>query len=334
MSEQQRTDARAESDGDATQSDMTMQHQGRRISERRFTQDVIDVAESNGWRTYHLRDRDSIHIVRGRGFPDLVMFRKDEKTGATEFVVAELKRGDDSELRPEQKEWFCAFKAQLPTYEWRPRNWDEIESVMKDGPKKSESADQTQRLQIESRRIDSPFPANFVSTMSNLVETIEDKDFDRGNHARLRRMDPDNPDTAIFWKFMSWRTMPRNPDTKKWGLIMHGIALMSHKGLAHNSGMPVGRALFYGGDNSRDRAYYSEERLATLLAARGDTLRRLLVRLFRMMGNEGRSFDWFEMARFILNDGHDEERSEQARTEIARAYYRAKSRSERPNSQK
>lgn len=307
---------------------MTTQHQGRRISERRFTQNVIATAQHHGWRPYHFGQ----HFVRGSGFPDLVMFRRDEETGATEFVVAELKRGPDSKLRPEQREWFRAFKAQLPTYEWRPENWDEIETVLKDGPK-SENADQTQRIQIENLRIDSPFPANFVSTMGNLVETIEDKEFGSGNHARLRRMDPDNPDAAIFWKFMSWRTMPRNPDIKKWGLILHGIALMSHRGRAHNSGMPIGRALFYGGDDSRDRAYYSEERLATLLAARGDTLRRLLVRLFRMMGNEGRSFDWFEMARFILNDGHDEERAEQARTEIARAYYRAKSYGDHPRSQ-
>ena len=260
------------------------------------------------------------------------MFRRDEVTGATEFVVAELKRGHDSEPRPEQKDWLRAFGAHLPTRVWRPEDWDEIEAVLKDGPN-DENANQTQQTHDENRRIDSLFPANFVSTMDNLVETIEDEEFGSGNHARLRRMDPDNPDTAIFWKFMSWRVMPRNPDIKKWGLILHGIALMSHKGGAHNSGMPVGRALFYGSDNSRTAAFYSEDRLATLLAARGDTLRRLLARLFRIMGNEGCSFDWFEMARFILNDGHDEERSEQARTEIARAYYRAKSRSEWQSSQ-
>lgn len=311
---------------------MTTQHQRRPVREREFNDQVINEAKSNGWRPYHLRDWDSRHIVSGRGFPDLVMFRQDEETGATEFVVAELKRGHDSKLSPEQRDWFCAFQAQLPTFEWRPEDWDTIRAVLKDGPE-IESADQTRRLQSESRRIDSPFPANFVSTMSNLLETIEDKDFDRGYHARLRRMDPDSPDTAIFWEFMSWQKMPRNPDIKKWGLILHGIALMSHKGRAHNSGMPVGRALFYGSNNSRTNAFYSEDRLATLLAARGDTLRRLLARLFRIMGNERCSFDWFEMARFILNDGHDEERSEQARTEIARAYYRAKSYSDRQRSQ-
>lgn len=311
---------------------MTTQHPKRPVREREFNAQVINEAKSNGWRPYHLRDWDSRHIVSGRGFPDLVMFRQDEETGATEFVVAELKRGHDSELSPEQKDWFRAFRAQLPTFEWRPEDWDTIRAVLKYGPK-GMGADQSPRTQNESRRIDSPFPANFVSTMSNLVETIEDKYFDRGYHAHLRRMNPDSPDTAIFWEFMSWRTMPRNPDIKKWGLILQGIALMSHKGKAHNSRMPVGRALFYGGDDSRDRAFYSEDRLATLLAARGDTLRRLLARLFRMLGNEGRSFNWFEMARFILNDGHDEEQAEVGRTEIARAYYREKSYRERQRNQ-
>ena len=311
---------------------MTIQQRGRRIAERHFTQDVIAAAERNGWRTYHLRDRDSIHIVRGRGFPDLVMFRKDEETGKTEFVVAELKRGYDSEPRPEQKDWLDAFSGHLPTRIWHPEDWDEIEAVLKDGPN-AENAEQAQRPQNENRRMGNPMPRYLNSTISKLVEKIESKEFGSGNHARLRRMNPDSPNTAIFWEIMSWREMPRNPDIKKWGLILHGIALMSHRERAHHPRTHVGWALFYGDDNNRTTAFYSEDRLATLLAARGDTLRRLLARLFRMLGNEGRSFNWSEMAEFILNEGYDEEQAELGRTEIARAYYRAKSRSDRPNSQ-
>ena len=41
----------------------------RQPSERTFTEDVIETAHLHGWQPFHLRDRDSIHIVRGRGFP-------------------------------------------------------------------------------------------------------------------------------------------------------------------------------------------------------------------------------------------------------------------------
>ena len=69
--------------------------------------------------------------------------------------------------------------------------------------------------------------------------------------------------------------------------------------------------------------FYSEDRLSTLLAARGDALHRILARLFRMLGNQGCAFNWRDMAWFILNEGYNEERADEARIEIARAYYRA-----------
>ena len=138
-------------------------------------------------------------------------------------------------------------------------------------------------------------------------------------------MDINDPDNAIFWELMTQRGIPRNADINRWGLIMHGIALMAHgAGYAHNPRLHVGRSLYLGGEQQPgERGFYSQDRLATLLAARGPTLHRLLARLFRMLANERCAFNWREMAWFILNEGYNEDEADKSRIEIARAYYRA-----------
>ncbi len=152
-------------------------------------------------------------------------------------------------------------------------------------------------------------------------------DHDRGGLAGLRRMDPDEPDTAAFWKLMAREDLLGNPEIEhKWGLILHGMAQMTRTAgddvssrSCHDGRVPVGRALYENG--------YSETRFNRLLTARDDMLRVLLSRMFRMMSAEQVSFDWREMAAFILNDGFNEERAEEGRRRLARAYYRAERRS-------
>lgn len=289
----------------------------RRIYERHFTQDVLDEAQHYGWTPAHFdfREGGKMAVVRGRGFPDLVMYRRNEETGKAEFVVAELKSRPQDKPRPEQEKWLEAFDdAQFPTYLWRPDNWDEIESVLKHGPAASETSDATSP-KFARHTSDGRLPASFGEAIDGLIEAIEDDNLRSGDHAGLRRMNPNNPDAPFFWKLMSREGMPRNPDIRKWGLIMHGIALMSHgAGLAHNPRIPVGQAVYQ---------IYTERRLATLLEARGSTLHSLLTRLFRMLGNQKCAFNWRAMAWFILNEGYNEERAEAARVEIARAYYQA-----------
>ena len=149
---------------------------------------------------------------------------------------------------------------------------------------------------------------------------------DRGGFAGLRRMNPDEPDTAAFWRLMAGEDLLGNPAIeRKWGLIMHGMALMTRTGgddvssrSCHDGRVPVGRALYENG--------YSETRFNRLLTARDDMLRVLLSRMFRMMAAEQVSFDWREMAAFILNDGFNEERAEEGRRRLAREYYRAERR--------
>ena len=156
----------------------------------------------------------------------------------------------------------------------------------------------------------------------------------RGDLAELRRMDPDDPDAAVFWRLLAPHDLLGNPVVEsKWALILHGIALMTptngggnNSQTAHDGYMPVGRALFLGGEVQRAQGFYSESRLNRMLTARGPMLRVLLARMFRMLAASGVSFNWREMAQFILNEGYDEDASEQSRRRIARDYYRAEQR--------
>ncbi len=151
----------------------------------------------------------------------------------------------------------------------------------------------------------------------------------RGDLATLRRMDPDVLDNAVVWRLLAQTNPHLVPKAEsKWGLVAHGIALMTQTGgadaasrTAHNPKMSVGKALFYGGDLSRTMPFYGERRFNCLLSARGPILRTLMARVFRMMGNTGQSFDWREMARWILSEEYDPVASEKMRRRIARNYF-------------
>ena len=168
--------------------------------------------------------------------------------------------------------------------------------------------------------------------------------FSRGDLAGLRRMDPDEPGTtAAYWRLMAEKNLLGGSPTieSKWALILHGIALMTPRSgdegsnrTAHDGYIPVGRALFLGGDASRrERGYYAESRLNRLLTARGTMLRTLLARMFRMLASADQPFNWREMARFILNENYDEERFEMERRRIASEYYQAERRSSQPENE-
>ena len=322
MTGQQPIPADGESPESGDGSTRVAEYRPERIRERFFSDGVTDAAEQHGWRTFHLRDRDSVHIVRGRGFPDLVMFRKNPETGDTELLAAELKRDYESTTTPEQDEWLEALDQHIPAYTWRPEEWEEIDKVLQDGP-----ASHPGTWQPTTRRTLSPIPANFGSIVTNIIESIESLEMTTGEKADLRRMTISDPDCPVFWKLVNQRGMPGNMEIEKWALITHGIALMAHgAGLAHRPRIAVGQALYQGGGNRVP--FYSEDRLATLLSARGSTLHRSLARVFRMLSNEGCAFNWREMAWFILNDGNkDDEEADKSRIEIARAYYRAMQRS-------
>ena len=164
---------------------------------------------------------------------------------------------------------------------------------------------------------------------------IAHAEFRRGDLADLRRMDPANPDAAVFWRLLAQQDLLGDPSVESiWALILHGIALMTPTSsgdgaarTAHNGNMPVGRALFLGSEDRREKGLFSETRFNRLLTARGPMLRTLLARMFRMLAAANVSLNWREMAQFILSEGDDEEATEQARRRMARAYYQAERRS-------
>ena len=175
---------------------------------------------------------------------------------------------------------------------------------------------------------------SWASNAVTLAGLIASENFARGDLAQLRRMDPDSPDASAFWRLMARQDLFRNAETEaKWALIINGIALMTPTGngdgnsrTAHDGYIPVGRALFQGGDAQRTTGFYSETRFSRLMTSRGAMLRILLCRMFRMLASAGVSFNWREMASFILSDGYDDEAAEQSRRRIARAYYQAERR--------
>ena len=184
-----------------------------------------------------------------------------------------------------------------------------------------------------------PWPERAVSMAGTIGQYAEHR---RGDLAELRRMDPDEPDAAVFWRLMAQYDLldVGGAVERKWALIIHGIALMTptssgegNRGTAHNGQLPVGRALFLGGESQRATGFYSEARLNRLLTAGGPMLRTLLARMFRMLAASGVSLNWREMTQFILNEGYDEDAAEQTRRRIAREYYRAERRSNQSNSE-
>ena len=158
-----------------------------------------------------------------------------------------------------------------------------------------------------------------------------------GDLAELRRMDPDAYDVPVFWKIMVQhedRFRGRKVE-RKWGLILHGIALMTptsrgdeNTRYAHDPYTPVGRALYLGDADTREKGFYSEIRLNRLLTARGPMFRSLLARTFRMLAASNVSFDWKEMASLIQDEGDFEKSAEIARRRIASEYFQAQYRSQ------
>lgn len=110
-------------------------------SEKEFTKQVIRTAKLYGYLSAHFRparvkgkkggpDRWVTAVDGdGKGFPDLVIVHP--KTGA--IIVAELKV--KGRFTAEQEIWLQAFALTgVPTYRWRPSDWPEIMSVLKNPP--------------------------------------------------------------------------------------------------------------------------------------------------------------------------------------------------------
>ena len=237
-----------------------------------------------------------------------------------ELKYAEVPRDAAESRRLELQKQFLRDFANygIPVFLFYHWDWEYICKVLIDGPPDA-TGDiiEPSLVTLQSNRLPEPFWGDNCAVSRFLQEISDYHHANRGALAELRRMNPDKPDAAAFWRLMARTDRLGCPDTEaKWGLILHGMALMVPN---VDSTTSVGKALFDGGDNQRKEAYYSDFRFKRLLNARGGMLRSLLSEMFRMMSSSNQAFDWYEMASFILND--DGESQEAARFRMARDYY-------------
>jgi hypothetical protein len=92
---------------------------------------VMEYARLMRWRLAHFHDsrrqvKPGVFVgdADARGFPDLVLVRE-------RLVIAELK-GATTRVSAAQRGWIQALKlAGVETYIWRPKDWPEIERVLR-----------------------------------------------------------------------------------------------------------------------------------------------------------------------------------------------------------
>ena len=185
---------------------------------------------------------------------------------------------------------------------------------------------------------DEPQAPSWTDKVVSFTQELAQPHFNRGERARLRRMDHQNPNEAVFWRLLASRdllgesNMGHELETK-WALILKGIAIMTptvsdkpapgaYRRSAHNPTIGLGQALYCGGETRRLRAFYSELRLDRLLKSHGAPLQANILHTCRMLGPT-RPFNWRHMARLILNDGYREDRADLIRRQIASDYQRS-----------
>lgn len=101
------------------------------MTEAQFTTAVLELARILGWRSAHFRPAQTKHGWRtavqgdGKGFPDLVLLRRDR------VVIAELKVGKNKPT-DEQEAWLAAWqKTGASVWVWTPDDWPNIETVLR-----------------------------------------------------------------------------------------------------------------------------------------------------------------------------------------------------------
>ncbi len=100
-------------------------------SETAFQASVIDLAEENRWRVYHVSNvKGRLINVTAAGFPDLVLARRGERR----LLVAELKT-DTSDISLTQERWLKVLRSipGVDVHIWRPSDWARIRRILAAG---------------------------------------------------------------------------------------------------------------------------------------------------------------------------------------------------------
>ena len=296
-------------------------------NESDFREAVRKVVQETEWEWFHIPEKAYETAAQGAnrsipgGFPDLLLRRRDIR-GNCDFIVAELKT-NIGVVKEDQQRFLEDFAKIAPTFVLRSKDWDYVVHILKNGPPDTNGKIIEPSPPIIRSREWLPPERAQNAIVFKIAEDLKAGDFSRGDLAELRRMKLDDVPPGAFWRIMAQRgLLGRIEDReieRRWALVVHGIALMTPN--AHDRTVPIGKALFEGGESGRKKAFYHEIRLTRLSAARGAILESLLIQLFRMMGNAGQPFDWQKMATLILSEESNPEKAEEVREDIAKSYY-------------
>ena len=153
--------------------------------------------------------------------------------------------------------------------------------------------------------------------LAQIASRLASAGFPTGDHAALRRMDPQAPSShaeiAAERLLASAGAEPTGEaDRKRWLLIIHCLALTRGQ---HTPNVSTGTVLA--------QVQYSEERINRLLSSDFEVIADVLPRLARFLGAKGAAIDWLPLARIARWTGCDESRADQSRNRVAREYARA-----------
>lgn len=164
---------------------------------------------------------------------------------------------------------------------------------------------------IPAPEVDRP---TLSSTVGSIATAIE-KALSPGDVAALRKLAPDDPACAAYWRLMSMNpeTVPHFGDSRedierRWASILQAMATMA--GL-HSSRVPLGRAMA--------EADVAEQRFLRLLRASGSGLADAVRITAHHLAQKAVPSDHLDLAQLVLSDGGPGEDS--VRRRIARSYY-------------
>ena len=155
--------------------------------------------------------------------------------------------------------------------------------------------------------------ARWIATLAGY---LGNSSFPTGEHAALRRMQPETPSgraqIAAERLFALAGLQPDGKDRQRWWFVIHCLALAGGR---HDKDAAAGRVLA--------DIHYSEERLTRLLSTDFEVVADVIPRLARLIGSKGIAIDWLPLGQLLRWTGRNETMADHARQRIARTYARA-----------
>ena len=156
-------------------------------------------------------------------------------------------------------------------------------------------------------------PHDLRGVATALAARLAQPHFGTGSLASLRRLDPGGGLAVPALQRLLAEEVPDHWNQNDWALVTHVLALAAPD--LHRGGARFGAALQASG--------YSESRLLRLLQADRDMLTVALPRACRFLVAKGEKLNPADIASLVRAASSADDTLENARTEIARQYYRA-----------